>query len=179
VAITSGASDESGKTFTIYGTTRDGIAQSETITGPGATLTVYTQSDFKTVTRIAVSAATTGAITAGTNAVGSTQWFQRDWVNFTALGILLYIPGTSNVSVEATFDDPNQPLDFPPYYATPVPQSTIPPIAVPFDSLTGISASLLTEVTVPCFMYRLTINSGTDPVTMKAIEITPWSRAGA
>src|SRR5690348_12330447 len=48
-------SHESGKTFTVYGTDRNGLSISETITGPGAGATVSSNRVFKTVTRIAVS----------------------------------------------------------------------------------------------------------------------------
>lgn len=67
-------SDESGKTLTITGTNRYGDSISEVMTGPNAT-TGYTELDFKTVTQIAVSAAFTGAVTVGTNAIASTAWF--------------------------------------------------------------------------------------------------------
>ncbi len=67
-----GGSDESAKTFTVYGTNRFGVTISEAITGPNAT-TVGGTKNFKTVTRIAVSAATTGAVEAGTYSTADTQ----------------------------------------------------------------------------------------------------------
>jgi hypothetical protein len=66
-------SNESGKTLTIYGTDRYGNTISETMTGPNAT-TGDSLLDYKTVTRIAVSAAFTGAVTAGTGPKASTPW---------------------------------------------------------------------------------------------------------
>ena len=73
IGITSDG-DDSGVTFTVYGTDVNGKALSETITGPNAGA-VYTTdgtaTNFKTVTRIAISAAGTGSITAGTAAVAA------------------------------------------------------------------------------------------------------------
>ena len=73
IGITSDGND-SGITFTITGTDVDGKALSETVTGPNST-TVYstmsTAANFKTVTKIATSAATTGNITVGTAAVAA------------------------------------------------------------------------------------------------------------
>ena len=73
IGITSDG-DDSGVTFTVYGTDVNGKALSETITGPNAGA-VYTTdgtaTNFKTVTRIAISAAGTGNITAGTAAVAA------------------------------------------------------------------------------------------------------------
>ena len=73
IGITSDG-DDSGITFTITGTDVNGKALSETVTGPNST-TVYstnsTAANFKTVTKIATSAATTGNITIGTAAVAA------------------------------------------------------------------------------------------------------------
>ena len=71
VTITSSASDESGKTFTVVGTGMDGAALSETITGPGANLTVTGRQIFKNIHTITPSAVTTGAIKIGVKAADS------------------------------------------------------------------------------------------------------------
>jgi flagellin len=71
VTITSAASDESGKTFTVVGTDMDGAALSETITGPTALGTVTGRQIFKTIHSITPTASTTGAITVGTKAADS------------------------------------------------------------------------------------------------------------
>ena len=85
IGITSDAND-SGITFTITGTDVDGKALSETVTGPNST-TVYstnsTAANFKSVTKIATSAATTGNITVGTAAVAADVYCR-------ALGVVPY-----------------------------------------------------------------------------------------
>lgn len=65
VSITSTGAD-TGKTFTVSGYGYLGQAQTETITGPGTT-TVNGKKAFKSVWQIAVSAATTGSISAGSS----------------------------------------------------------------------------------------------------------------
>jgi flagellin len=71
VTITSSASSETGKTFTVVGTGMDGTALTEVITGPGANLTVTGRQIFRTIHTVVSSAATTGAITIGVKAADS------------------------------------------------------------------------------------------------------------
>ena len=71
VTITSGASDESDKTFTVVGTDMDGAALTETITGPTALGTVTGRQIFKTIHSITPTSSTTGVITVGTKAADS------------------------------------------------------------------------------------------------------------
>jgi flagellin len=71
VTITSSASSETGKTFTVVGTGMDGTALTEVITGPGATLTVTGRQIFRTIHTVTTSAATAGAITIGVKAADS------------------------------------------------------------------------------------------------------------
>ena len=71
VTITSAASDESNKTFTVTGTDMSGNALVEVITGPEANKTVTGRQIFKTITSVKNSAATTGAITIGVKAADS------------------------------------------------------------------------------------------------------------
>ena len=92
----SSSGDCSGVTFTITGTDVDGKALSETITGPAASAVVYTGATvaalFKTVTKVAISAAGTGNITVGTAAV-SAHLYARP------IGILPYQSSISNIKV--------------------------------------------------------------------------------
>jgi len=99
-------SNESAKTLTIYGTDITGNTVSETMTGPNAT-TGYTALDFVTVTRIAVSAAFTGAVTAGTNGIGGTGWVPLDTDRVGAqwtLGVVIPTGVTADVMPQGTLD---------------------------------------------------------------------------
>ena len=71
VTITSSASSETDKTFTVVGTGMDGTALTEVITGPGANLTVTGRQIFRTIHTVTTSAATAGAITIGVKAADS------------------------------------------------------------------------------------------------------------
>lgn len=73
VAIAS-SGNLSSRTFTVYGTLRNGLETSEAIAGPNNS-TVRTTKNFKTVTRVAVS----GAV--GTNVtVGSADSLEGPWI---------------------------------------------------------------------------------------------------
>jgi len=69
--------DESGDTYTITGTDRDGVALSETITGPNTT-TVNGLKNFKTITQIATSGIGTGNITIGSADEAESQLIPTD-----------------------------------------------------------------------------------------------------
>lgn len=172
VAIAS-VGDDSGLTWTVYGTDRNGNSQSESFAGANAG-TVFSERDFLTVTRIAGSAATAGNVTAGSNAVGSTQWFVREWMSMGTLGVLMYFAAgiAATANFEITFDDPNVGLDRPPYQASPEPQSASPPIAVSPPGWSGLNASKVDTVIIPHFAWRLTVTAGTDEVVLQVIETT-------
>jgi|TARA_Y100000310_G_scaffold74364_2_gene70566 hypothetical protein len=78
-----GANDESGKTFTVTGLGDDGGHLIEVITGPNAT-TVMGATEFKQITTIAASAATTGDVEVGVN--GTTTFTQPQHVTITSAG---------------------------------------------------------------------------------------------
>jgi hypothetical protein len=103
-----GGSDESGKTFTVTGTDANSRVMTEVITGPNAT-TTYGAKYFKTVSKIAVSAATTGAVEAGVSIYTSaskilrSNWRSSDYgVGF---GCVISIGGAMTYTVQHTFDD--------------------------------------------------------------------------
>ena len=71
ITVTSAASDETGKTFTIVGTDMNGTAQTETIVGPAANATVTGRKIFKTIHSVTPSANTTGNISVGVKGADS------------------------------------------------------------------------------------------------------------
>lgn len=101
------AADETGHTITVYGYDKPSggnpIYEAVAGTTPG---TVATTKEFGQVTRVAISAAATGAIKVGTNGVGSTQWFLVDWnLDPSNLTIAVDVVGTVNYTVQYTYDD--------------------------------------------------------------------------
>ncbi len=98
-------SNESAKTFTVTGTDWFGTTISEVVAGPNAT-TGYTVNDYKTVTRIAVSAALTGAVTVGTNGVASSPPIPLDHHGRPEISLQVTVSGTTNWTVQQTVDNP-------------------------------------------------------------------------
>jgi len=97
IAITSDGND-SGITFTVYGTDVNGKALSETVTGPNSTV-IYTTSSisavFKSVNRIATSAATTGNITVGTQTTSASVYARQ-------IGILPFQSSVTDIKIHVT-----------------------------------------------------------------------------
>lgn len=152
------AADETGHNFTIYGTLANtGAAISEVIAGttPG---TAYTTQDFKTVTRVAISAAATGAIKVGTNGIGSTHWILTNYnISPFAVGFEVEVTGTLNYTVQSTGDNPLDQV-----------QSNFPPnvvkVPVAFDHPTVAAQTSSKDGNYafpPGGGIRLLINSGT------------------
>lgn len=108
VTITS-AGNDSGRTFTVTGTTFGGAALVETITGANAGVATGTL-DFATVSKIAVDAATAAAVTAGYAQAGGSSWVRMDsWANAQSV-VQVDVSGSVTYSVQTTMDDPNSPI---------------------------------------------------------------------
>lgn len=100
------ANDDSGVTFTITGTDRQGAAMTETVTGPNAT-TVSGSKNFATVTQVAGDAATVGDVEVGSGDSAETQWIVIDYrkVNETNTDTAISA-GDMTATIEGTVDDP-------------------------------------------------------------------------
>ena len=100
-----GGSDESGKTFTVYGADSRGLSISEAVTGPNNS-TVSTTLYFKTITRIAVNAATAGAVIAGVNGLSVGPWLpQNRGMDDFELSASVDISGTMTADVQHTLNN--------------------------------------------------------------------------
>src|SRR5690348_8592163 len=152
VLLTSGGND-SGITFTVYGTNDAKVPISETVTG-GNGVGVATLQDFKTVTRIASSGAVATTIEAGTNTVGSTPWaIPSNSTAYPAIGIQCdLVSGAANWSIETTGDDPKAPISI---YQNGF--DTTLPIPTPFavTGLTGLAASTQGSITSALLGWRM------------------------
>lgn len=150
-----GGSNESGKTFTIYGTDNGGQAISEVLTGPNAG-TVTSVLNYKTVTRVAVSAATTGAVTVGVLATLETPWVPldlgKDQFN---VGYQVDIT-TATFELQGTLDNTQD--------------STITPLENTI--VASGSADIAGNITGPVSAIRLKITSWTTgTVTFKVLQV--------
>lgn len=161
VIITS-AGNDSGRTFTVYGTGHSLNPVTEAVTG-GNIAAVSTVNDFFTVTRIAVDAATAGAVIAGTNTVGSTVWKMPSYaISPFNLRIDTTVTGTINFAIEYTLDDFARPASW--YYG---PADTI---RVRSTVVTGAVAGTSFTFDSPIRGWRVTIASGTGSVVTEAIQ---------
>lgn len=152
--------NDSGITYTIYGTNGSGIAQSEVVTGPNIG-SAYTQRDFKTVTRVATSGAAAANVTVGTNGIGSSTPIVLDtFVNPAIYGAAVSVSGTVNYTIEMAYDDFGPAWDLgvnqPTWYAA--------------SGFAALSSSQNGNIVGPCTMIRLTVNSGTGAASMKLIK---------
>lgn len=166
VGITS-AGNDSARTFTVYGTMESGVVITEAVTGANIGV-ASTLQDYKTVTRIAVDAATAGAVTVGTTAVGSTPWFiMNPYLAPFSVGCSLEIlTGTATATVEVTDDSPLVPI--PVYLAGGLSTQPVPTARAAINGLDHqqtLSRGLLSG---PSAAIRLTINTGTGKAQMTA-----------
>lgn len=161
VIITPSGND-AGITWTVIGTDDTGNAIKDVFSGVNNPAVAQSNLNFATVTSIRSSGATNGAVTAGTNGVGSSPWkLFTDTINTPNLSInAQLVSGTGNATVEFTYDtflpDTSQPqsaIELAP--ASPNPQ------ILPHPVLQGLTASKDGVIDWVVCGWRLTINSGT------------------
>lgn len=173
IIASSGA--DSAIIFTVRGTSRDGNAQSETITGVATPTPVQSVLDYKTITSITPSGATAGNISAGTNGVGSSVWVVDNFlVNSWSLAGNLSGPAGTTYSLEYTIDDPNDigpSLTAAPQQFSMNPASFVPPHVYVYNGISVANGdNRFGFPEGPIFAHRLTINSGTGQVVMQSIQ---------
>jgi hypothetical protein len=150
--------NDSGITFTIYGTWIGGQTISETVQGTSGS-TVATTLDFATVTRVAASGATSvSGVTVGTNGVAGSSWLRFDSWADAQTAIQCNVSGTVNYTVQVTMDDPNSPTN-------PVTIENVEWLNTnDTDAVTSI-ANVFTNFQFTPTFARVLLNSGTGSVT--------------
>lgn len=163
--IVTSAGNDSGITFTVNGTRNDGGVISEVITGANVGIAESTL-DFKTVTSVVASAAAAGNVKVGTNGVGASPWQMLSWhmVPFTAGIQINFGAVAANVDIEYTTDDPNGPVGAYP------PAPILNPTAFKHTVLQGVTQSSVGSLEVPCWGWRLRVNSGTGSVKATVVQ---------
>lgn len=158
VIITS-AGNDSTNTFTIIGTDRYARPQTEILVGANVGA-AQSQKDFLTVTSITPTNNTTSTVTSGTNSVGSSTPMVVDaWVNPAIYGCGTVVNGTVNYTIEKAYDDLAPAYDL----------TVNSPTWYPETEFTAQSTSVEGNITGPCNLLRLTINSGTGAATARII----------
>lgn len=168
VLVTNGGNDLL-ITFTITGTTFGGQTVSETVTGTNGS-TVATNTDFKTVTSVYASGATSVAgVTVGTNSVAGSRWIRMDgWANAQS-AIQVDVTGTVNYTVQTTMDDPNDPF-------APVAVSAVKWVNSTDSNVVGASATKSSTFTATPTWVRVLLNSGTGSITGKIVQFNVANR---
>lgn len=160
VLISTLGGDNTGITFTVYGTGTNNLVQNETISG-GNSAAVYTTHDFITVTRVAVSGATTGAVTVGTNGVASTSpWMVDQYTNSPSIGLGSDVTGTVNYTVEFSMN----------HYGPLWDLNSVTPVWYSVFGFAAQTSNVFGKLDQPCTMVRLTVNSGTGSVKVRGIQ---------
>ncbi len=167
--IVTSAGNDTGITFTITGTTYGGQVISETITGASGAASA-TNTDFKTVTRIRASGATSvSGVIAGTNGMAGSRWVRLDSWAFPQTAIQVNAAGTVNWTLQVTMDDPNDPSN---------------PVSIPSvtwlntndsDAVTAIGDVFTNFDWTPTWT-RVLLNSGTGSVTAAFAQFNVVSR---
>ena len=168
VLITS-AGNDSGITFTVYGTNDNGGVIRQTITG-GNAAGVATGLDFYTITRIYASGATAAGVTVGTNTVGSSRWVLFD-PHLTApnLGLgLELVSGSGETSGEYTMDEVMLPSINPTVNLQG--SDTAVPVVNAISGLSNQTANAQSDLTQQIRAWRLTVNSGTGAWKLTGIQ---------
>lgn len=157
VLITS-AGNDAAVTFTVRGTNDSGAGILESLAG-GSGTGVYTNLDFKTVTQVTASSATSTA-SVGTNGVGSSPWLNLNThVSPANTSLAANSSGTVNYTIQYTYDDPNN-LPAGAAYAQPFNQV----------ALTAQTATLDGVLSFPAWGIRTLINSGTGTVRLDYVQ---------
>jgi hypothetical protein len=152
------AADETGHSFVVTGTDQNGSPITETIAGTTAS-TVTSVLTYATVTGITISAAATGAITAGNAQAGASAWVNLDPWALPSLAVQCTVSGTVNYTVQQTMDDPDSPTN-------PVSPPAVTWFGCPDTALVGATASAQTSYTFCPAWIRVILNSGSGSVTM-------------
>lgn len=158
VAIASGG-DDSGITFTVYGTNSNGQNVSDTFAG-AATDTAISNIAFNTVTRVTHTGSVAGTVTVGTTAEGASRWITWDYLGDSPFNLAFFVQvsGTVSYTVQYTLDDPN---NLSPGLAYPVPIDTT--VANKTDNQNS-------AITTPIIATRVVINSGSGMIRARFIQ---------
>jgi hypothetical protein len=138
-------------TFTVYGTTANGAVISESLAGPNNS-TVTTTSNFKTVTRIAASAALATAILAGNSNALETPWLRLN--QYAPLkGIIVELSSGASLTYEVQYGTRVAQTDD----GVAVAETAI--VAVADATLTAKTATATTAATLPWPLIRVKVTS--------------------
>jgi hypothetical protein len=161
VGITS-AGNDTGITFTIVGTDRYGMPQTDSFAGSNTAL-AQSNKNFLTVTKISTSGSTASTVQAGINEGGATAPIIIDrFVNPANYSAAMVFTGTATASLQISYDDLSPAWDL----------ANNAPTWFTASGFAALTANQNGIISGPITMLRLLVTSGTGSVT--ATVITPY-----
>ncbi len=163
VVLTSGGND-SGINFTVVGTNGAGNPITDTFAGGNGTASNGVSNlDFKTITSIGHTGSVASTLTVGTGNTGSSLWQITNW-NATPENWTFVIEsrsGTATLALEYTLDDPNI-----------LPGTGgLNAAGLAYPLATTITTAIgAVNFTTPMVAWRLTTNSGTGTLVIRALQ---------
>ncbi len=159
--IVTSAGNNSGISFIVTGTNASGSIITDTFAGTN-TGAAQSNLDFVTVTNVIGSASVTGAVTVGTNGVGSSEWKTWNYMITPPMNLgfeVELVSGAVNYTVQYTFDDPNNI------------QGNGPAFPTAISSVLGAqAASSDSTISTPVVATRVLINSGTGVIRCRFVQ---------
>ena len=156
-----GAEATNGTVWTVTGTDWNGNGVTETINGVNNPSTAQSLYDYSTVSQIAVNMAQAGAVTVGTNGVGSSRPIFLDTFAPAPTALQIDVTGTVNATVQQSLIDPNQISGG---YAA------VNWINHPDPALNGITGEVQGNYAYIPRIVRILLNSGSGSVTLTVIQ---------
>lgn len=156
-----GAEATNGTIWTVSGTDWNGNTVTETVNGTNAPTTAQSLYDYSTVTQIAVNKAQAGAVTVGTNGVGSSRPIFLDTFAPAPTSLQVDVTGTVNATVQQSLNDPN---------------SIVGGFASvnwdnhPDPNLVGLNSNVEGNYAYLPRIVRILLNSGSGSVTLTVIQ---------
>lgn len=175
VTITSLTGDNSGVTFTVYGTDFAGYPLQASTLGAvssGSPVAIDVGVSFLTVTKITASGASTGNVEAGTNGVADSAPLFLDEFGFAPTSLQVNVSGTANFTVAQTLDDPTNPNWIWSAGGTAASFSNVVWINHPDTNLVANTVSVQGNYAYVPKMVRVTLNSesGSGYVVLQVIQ---------
>lgn len=160
VFFPAGAEASNGTVWTITGTDWNGNSVTETVNGVNNPATAQSVYDYATVTQISVNKAQAGAVTVGTNGVGSSRPIFLDTFAPAPTALQVDVTGTVNATVQQSLDDPNGSAGY----------VGVNWINHPDPNLVGLSGNVQGNYAYAPRVVRILLNSGSGSVTLTVIQ---------
>ncbi len=155
-----GAEATNGTIWTVTGTDWNSNIATEVINGVNNPSTAQSLYDYSTVTQIAVNKAQSGAVTVGTNGVGSSRPIYLDQFAPGPCAIQVDVVGTVNATVQQTLDDLNDSAGY----------TGAVWISHPDLNLVGLTGNVQGNYAYAPRWVRILLNSGSGSATLRIIQ---------